>query len=600
MFENLLGRFRRARSAPRSAPRAPAARLTVEALETREVPAVVFGVAANNLLVQFESSSPNVLTQTTTLNGFQDPNERVLGIDFRPRTGQLYAVTAEAGATAPADLRTYTINTTTGALTFVGTTNGISNAAEVETGIDFNPIVDRIRLVQSNNANGRIDPTNGSLTGDDTDLSFNTPATGPVIAVAYDRNFVRSFGNNTPTTLYGIDTGSAMLVAVGGINGATTGGPNGGVTDAVGDLGVAPDAGAFVGFDIGRSGANNNRGLALATFTVSNATGLYDINLSTGAATLIGNVTDGNITIIDIAIAPPGSTLVVGSGPGVQGDVRLLNATTGAVRGALVPFVNYTGGVSVASGDITGDGIAEVIVLANAPVGGHVKVFDGANGQEIRSFFAYAGTRFNASVAFGDVDGDGRGDIITVSHGNNANVRAFSGVNNGLVANFAAFAGFNGQVSLAAGDFNGDGTDDVIVGASLNGHVKVFSGAVELRSFIAFQGYSGTTSVASGDFNGDGRADLVIASGERTRGHVRSFLSDGTPITSFFAFATQVGAVVAVGNTTGDNTPEILVAPGFGEQADVYTYNANGILVGLRFPAFQNYRGGVTIASGRG
>ncbi|MBM3980325.1 MAG: DUF4394 domain-containing protein [Planctomycetes bacterium] len=600
MFENLLARVRRARTAPRSAARGPATRLAVEALETREVPAAVFGVTSTNVLVQFESSNPSVLTQTTSITGLQNTDERVLGIDFRPRTGELYAVTARAGATAPADLRTYTIKTSTGVATFVGTTNGLTNATEVETGIDFNPVVDRIRFVQSNNENGRLDPANGGLTGNDTNLTFTAPATGPTVAIAYDRNFVRAFGNNTPTTLYGIDTGAAMLVAVGGINGATTGGPNGGVTDAVGALGVAPDAGAFVGFDIGRSSANNNLGLALATFTVSNVTGLYSIDLGTGAATLVGNVTDGNINLVDIAIAPPGTTLVVGSGPGAVGDVRVLNASTGAVRGTLTPFENYAGGVSVASGDITGDSIAEVIVLANAPVGGHVKVFDGATGTLIRSFLAYAGTGFNASVAFGDVDGDGRGDIITVSHGNNANVRAFSGVNNGLVANFFAFEGFTGSSSLAAGDFNGDGRDDVVVAAALNGHVKVFSGAVPIRSFIAFQGFFGPTNVASGDFNGDGRDDLVIASGQGTRGHVRSFLSDGTPIASFFAFTGTSGAFVAVGNTTGNNTPEILVTPGFGAQADVFTYNANGILVGLQFAAFPNYIGGASIASGRG
>src|SRR4030095_995790 len=87
--------------------------------------------------------------------------------------------------------------------TFVGSVPGtLPGAADVPAGYDFNPTVDRIRLAFSNDENGRLNPNNGSLAGDDTNL---TPAlTTDIIAAAYDRNLDRqATGSNNaiPTTL---------------------------------------------------------------------------------------------------------------------------------------------------------------------------------------------------------------------------------------------------------------------------------------------------------------------------------------------------------------------------------------------------------------
>src|SRR5215210_8552008 len=103
-------------------------------------------------------------------------------------------------------------------------------AGDVPTDIDFNPVVDRVRVVNSANANFRINPNNGALAGDDVNLTYNAPATGPVTAVAYDRN-VAPGPPGTPappgtlTTLYGIDVGADRLVTIGGIGGGDPGGP---------------------------------------------------------------------------------------------------------------------------------------------------------------------------------------------------------------------------------------------------------------------------------------------------------------------------------------------------------------------------------------
>ena len=120
-------------------------------------------------------------------------------------------------------------------------TSGLPNAGDRQTGYDFNPTVDRIRVVQSNDENGRLNPTNGNLAGDDTNLSYVAPATGPILSVAYDRNFDRPSTSPIRTTLYGIDGGTSALVIQGGLNGTAAGGPNAGVIDSVDALGVTLD-----------------------------------------------------------------------------------------------------------------------------------------------------------------------------------------------------------------------------------------------------------------------------------------------------------------------------------------------------------------------
>jgi len=144
-------------------------------------------------------------------------------------------------------------------------------------------------VVNEGGENFRINPATGSLAGDDPALSFAAPATGPVVGVAYDRN-VAPGPPGTPapagakTTLYGIDVGSSRLVTVGGIDGTSPGGPNGGIVSNVGPLGVTLSTSSNAGFDIAPDGT--------AYATVQNNIGgvlLYTVNLATGAATPIGS-----------------------------------------------------------------------------------------------------------------------------------------------------------------------------------------------------------------------------------------------------------------------------------------------------------------------
>src|SRR5262249_51411614 len=156
--------------------------------------------------------------------------------------------------------RTYTVNPLTGAATFIGSIPGmVPGAADVPSGYDFNPTVDRIRVASSNDENFRINPNNGSLAGDDPHLNPAGPQINPS---AYDRDFDRAVATVIPTTLYGISRATSSLVTQGGINGTAPGGANGGLITAVGPLGVTLNATADAGFDIAAGAANGGLGTA--------------------------------------------------------------------------------------------------------------------------------------------------------------------------------------------------------------------------------------------------------------------------------------------------------------------------------------------------
>lgn len=238
----------------------------------------------------------------------------------------------------------------------------------------------------------------------------------------------------------------------------------------------------------------------------------------------------------------------------------------------------FEGGVRVASGDVTGDGVEDIITGTGAgAAGGHVKVFDGRTGAEIRSFFAYAAAfSGGVTVAAGDVNGDGFDDIITGAGpgSTGGHVKVFDGATGQELQSFFAFGGFSGGVNVASGDIDGDGRDDVIVGSGPGGgpHVKVFDsgGGAELASFFAYPAaFSGGVFVASGDVDGDGRDDIITGAGPGAAGgHVKVFSgASGAEIRSFLAVddpSFAGGVRVAVGDVTGDGADDIITGVGPG------------------------------------
>jgi hypothetical protein len=263
--------------------------------------------------------------------------------------------------------------------------------------------------------------------------------------------------------------------------------------------------------------------------------------------------------------------LAVGSGPGYPAMVRVFDYATGVERFRFFPYgPSFTGGVNVATGDVTGDGVPDIITGVRSGAGPHVKVFDGVTGAEIASFFAYApGFLGGVSVAAGDVDGDGHADIITgAGPGADPHVVVFSGANLSVLRSFDAYApAFAGGVHVAAGDINGDGRADIVTAPILGPtHVRAIDGltGADLASFLAFSGFNGGLNVALGDVDGDGRADIITGAGPGAAPHVKVFSgADLSVLRSFLAFAPSFSGGVVVGalDANGDGRADLVVTP---------------------------------------
>jgi len=232
-------------------------------------------------IVGFNEAAPGAILSNATVTGLQ-PGESLLGIDFRPANGLLYGVGSSN--------RLYAIDPVSGAATAVGNGQFAVPLTPGAAGFDFNPTVDRIRFVNQAGQNARLNPDTGAIVDFDTltggiqldanlayragDPNFGNPGAG--VGAAY----VNNFAGATSTTLFVIDTNLDVLVRQDP--------PNNGVLNTIGSLGI--DAGTVLGFDV-RSVGGNER--ALAAIEVGGVSGLYNINLTTGQASIVGQIGDG-------------------------------------------------------------------------------------------------------------------------------------------------------------------------------------------------------------------------------------------------------------------------------------------------------------------
>jgi PKD repeat protein len=273
--------------------------------------------------------------------------------------------------------------------------------------------------------------------------------------------------------------------------------------------------------------------------------------------------------------------IVVGSDTGSPQHVKVFDSNTHKVKFDLTPYESkFRGGVRVAVGDLNGDGIPDIITAPGMGRASNIKAFDGTNGHLLQSFIAFPGFMGGVSVAAGDVNGDGHADIIVGRGMGQSQVRVFSGGNGSLLSSFFAYPGFGGGVNVAAGDVNGDGRAEIITapaGGTGGSHVKVFDGVTGgLRnSFIAYPGFQGGCFVAAGDVNGDGKDDIITGPSSGVP-QVKVFdAATLQAVDSFFAYAPNFagGVRVAVGDVNGDGIPDIITGAGKGAAQKVRLFD---------------------------
>jgi hypothetical protein len=308
-------------------------------------------------------------------------------------------------------------------------------------------------------------------------------------------------------------------------------------------------------------------------------------------------------------VLPNPIVFATGADAGGAPAVGVYDAYTGGLTGEFDAYdPRFLGGVRVAVGDINTQSVPDIITAPGPGGGPDIRVFDSRSGAKLMEFMAYD-YRFTGGVfvAAGDWNGDGYDDIITgADAGGGPEVKVFSGKDGSLLADFYAYSPyFTGGVRVAAGDVNGDGKADIITGAGPGGgpHVEVFAGGTGalLRSFFAYSPYfPGGVYVAAADVNGDGKADIITGAGAGGGPHVEVWSgADGSLLRSYMAFSPTFSGgvrVAGVSDVNGDGADEIIagVGPGAAPQVKVFEGVTLAVLDSV-YAYDQQFQGGVFV-----
>jgi hypothetical protein len=413
---------------------------------------VIYALSGNNL-ISFQANAPSTLLSSVAISGIA-PGQSVAGLDFRPNTGELYAMGYNQ---ATGQSRLYTVNLSTGMAMPVGAVPIMLGPNLGKIGMDFNPTVDRIRVTSSSGGNFRLHPVTGALLATDLNLSYNpmdlNAGTAPSVgAVAYTNSYIAS----TSTTLYNFDFSLNVLT--------TQIPPNDGVLNTVGNTGVMtnmadPTADLDIYFD---PVTGMNRAFLAANTGTSNADNLYTVNLSNGVATLVGPIGNG-MPISDIAVfidrnVPSKLTGQLVYALTSNGNLISFDAAMPGVVRSIVPVSGIPAGQMLAGMDIR-PATGELYLLGYNNATGEARLYTLAPStgaaSGIGNIFMLQPNMSKVSMDFNPTV-----DRIRVTGSNNANYRLHP-VTGALVAT-------DGNLKYSANDINAGTDPSVGTGAYTN------------------------------------------------------------------------------------------------------------------------------------
>lgn len=268
--------------------------------------------------------------------------------------------------------------------------------------------------------------------------------------------------------------------------------------------------------------------------------------------------------------------VIVGTGPTANPRVAVYDWRLNAFVHTFPTLgAAFQGGARVSSADLNFDGYDDVIVGSGPGTEGVVKVFSGLNYAELASFTPFPGATGGLFVAATELGPGGLPRII-VSSGNSVGVFTAAGV---LQSTFLAYVGYSGGVRVAAGDMDGDGVAEIVTGPATGGAaVQVFDGKTfsPQLSFTAFSApYPNGVAVAAGDTDKN-----LLCGTAGSGGTVAQFDGSTGGFASLFKpFGAQYssGLDVGYGNRLIGNTLEIQpITPNSGVPMTVWTADLKG------------------------
>ncbi len=223
-----------------------------------------------NQLLTLNARNPERIKDIQAITGLP-AGVTLRGIDFRPKTGDLYGVGSDSVV--------YRVNPSTGIAIAEGP--AFTPALRGRSfGVDFNPVVDKIRVVSDDRQNLRLNVDEGTVLSADADLNPGMPQ---VVAAGYE-NSSFSFAQPTATKLHGVDAASDQLF--------TQDPPNNGTLTNPRKLRV--DVGLNAGFDIA---GDDNMGF-LSNAKSGRGSELYTVDVATGKTKSLGRIGGGKRLVV--------------------------------------------------------------------------------------------------------------------------------------------------------------------------------------------------------------------------------------------------------------------------------------------------------------
>lgn len=291
---------------------------------------------------------------------------------------------------------------------------------------------------------------------------------------------------------------------------------------------------------------------------------------------------DRAVSIAWLKLSSQKPYIITSSHTGSEPRIYIRDKEGNEISSFLAYSENFKGGINIASGDVDGDGINEIVVGAKSGGGAHVRVFD-IEGKLKSQFFAFApNLRSGVNIAVGDVNKDGIDEIVTtLDSGNSSKIKIYNFKGN-LISEFNAYDNMNIAVNVAVGDISGDGKAEIVSStkAGSGPQIRIFDmfGNLSGQFFAYDKNSRAGVEIAIGDIDGlrdRNKKEIITSPGPGLEPEIRIFNDKAQLKEKFLAYAPNFkeGVSISVGDVNINGLADIITGAGPGGAPHVRVYN---------------------------